>query len=381
MAPNPANRLYFIDAMRAFAILMMLQGHFIYSLLGDAYRDTSNPIYSTWLYGRGMTAPLFFTVSGFIFMYLLTRKSFDRNWENPRVKKGIRRGLQLIAIGYALRLNIIYFFSGKLNSGFWLVDVLQCIGIGLLFLILIYLCSFRGKGIISLLLLLVAGIALFIFQPVYVNWNLSNWPELLANYLTRANGSVFTIIPWIGYTAWGGVIALLFQSLKPSDKVLNWMVPLFFITGMLLVYRSSAWMIWCYQYFDLSLFKSVAYNNFLFIRLGNVLILFSVFIAFRNILKGSVVVEIGQRTLGIYVLHFIVLYGSWFGLGLNKFYYHSLSPEIVIPGAIFFMVFISWSTLLYYRKKPLKKIQTWASNINWSGYLSSSLEKRKGKTA
>ena len=36
------NRLYFIDAVRAFAILMMLQGHFIDTLLAVEFRDPNN---------------------------------------------------------------------------------------------------------------------------------------------------------------------------------------------------------------------------------------------------------------------------------------------------------------------------------------------------
>ena len=56
-------RLYFIDALRAFAILMMLQGHFISGLLDPVFKDPSNPIYSFWLYCRGFTAPVFFTIT------------------------------------------------------------------------------------------------------------------------------------------------------------------------------------------------------------------------------------------------------------------------------------------------------------------------------
>ena len=64
-------RLYFIDALRAFAILMMLQGHFISGLLDPVFKDPSNPIYSFWLYCRGFTAPVFFTITGWVFTFLL----------------------------------------------------------------------------------------------------------------------------------------------------------------------------------------------------------------------------------------------------------------------------------------------------------------------
>ena len=66
-------RLYFIDALRAFAILMMLQGHFISGLLDPVFKDPENPIYSFWLYCRGFTAPVFFTITGWVFTFLLLR--------------------------------------------------------------------------------------------------------------------------------------------------------------------------------------------------------------------------------------------------------------------------------------------------------------------
>ncbi|MFT6995655.1 MAG: peptidoglycan/LPS O-acetylase OafA/YrhL, partial [Maribacter sp.] len=106
----PKNtRLYFVDAIRAWAILMMLQGHFIDGLLDNAFRDDSNILFTIWKYFRGITAPVFFTVSGFIFTYLLI-KAPEKGWDNPRVKKGIRRGFELLIIGYLLRLNLFGLF-------------------------------------------------------------------------------------------------------------------------------------------------------------------------------------------------------------------------------------------------------------------------------
>ncbi|MGB5320601.1 MAG: hypothetical protein WBN25_16290, partial [Eudoraea sp.] len=56
---------------------------------------------------------------------------------------------------------------------------------------------------------------------------------------------------------------------------------------------------------------------------------------------------VGQNTLSIYVIHFMILYGSFTGLGLYRFYNHSLSPEIVIPGALIFMTACTFLALLY----------------------------------
>ena len=67
------KRLYFIDAVRAFAILMMLQGHFIDTLLAIEFRDPNSFAFNTWTYFRGITAPVFFTISGLIFTYLVIK--------------------------------------------------------------------------------------------------------------------------------------------------------------------------------------------------------------------------------------------------------------------------------------------------------------------
>lgn len=53
------QRIVFIDAIRAYAILMMLQGHFIEKMLMRQYHDFENPIYNLWYFFRGITAPIF----------------------------------------------------------------------------------------------------------------------------------------------------------------------------------------------------------------------------------------------------------------------------------------------------------------------------------
>ena len=99
------ERLYFLDALRAFAILMMLQGHFISGVLDPVFKSPENSFYSFWLYCRGFTAPVFFLVTGWVLMFLLLKNKIQ-GYRNPRIKKSIRRGLELIIWGYVLRLNL-----------------------------------------------------------------------------------------------------------------------------------------------------------------------------------------------------------------------------------------------------------------------------------
>ena len=341
-----SNRLYFIDAMRAWAILMMLQGHFIDGLLDTVFRDPDNMVYTTWKYFRGITAPVFFTVSGFIFTYLLIRVP-QTGFDNPRIKKGVRRGLQLLLIGYLLRLNIFGLFKGELYDAFFLVDVLHCIGLSILAIIGVYLLTYNRKKILFPALLLAITVLLFVFEPLYKQLTYPLIPEGIANYFTRANGSVFTIIPWMGYTAFGGFLSILFTRFKNFRGLYPTAILVSTLAGLGLIFFSSDLFVAISRWSGIQLFADIYFNNYLFIRLGDVLVVFALFMLFRQFLTNITVLRIGQNTLSIYVIHFVILYGSFTGLGLYRFFNHELAPGIAILGAIAFMVLCSYAALQY----------------------------------
>ncbi len=366
---NKAARLFFIDAMRAWAILMMLQGHFVDGLLDNLFRDPENGLYSVWKYFRGITAPVFFTVSGFIFTYLLIRVP-EKGFSNPRVMKGIRRGLQLLFIGYLLRLNFFGLFKGHIYDAFYLVDVLHIIGLSILGIVAVYLFTQHRSRITFASLLLCITLILFALEPVYKQWTFAFMPEALANYFTKANGSVFTIIPWFGYTAFGAFASVIFTRFKDYKHIYPVSISVCAAVGLSLIYYSSALFMALHGLTGIALFEGIYSNNYLFIRLGDVFLVFAVFMLLRHWLTGSTILKIGQNTLSIYVIHFIVLYGSFTGLGFYRFFHHSLSPEIVIPGALFFMIVCSYAALWYARHEQEVKLRIQSGFI----YLGRALE-------
>lgn len=341
-----AARLYFIDAMRAWAILMMLQGHFIDGLLDTVFRDPDQMVFRVWKYFRGITAPVFFTVSGFIFTYLLIRVP-ERGFENPRIRKGVKRGLQLLFIGYLLRLNLFGLFRGVLYDSFFLVDVLHCIGLAILGIIGVYLLTYKNQKFLFPAALLGITILLFMLEPMYKEWTFGFLPESLANYFTRANGSVFTIIPWMGYSAFGAFVSVLFTRYKNYQHLYAAAIPLSGISGLALIFYSSGFFVALSQWTGVQLFADIYSNNYLFIRLGDVLVVFALFMIFREFLKNRTLLRIGQNTLSIYVIHFVILYGSFTGMGLYRYFHQSLSPGIAISGAIAFMIACSYLALKY----------------------------------
>ncbi|WP_422351732.1 heparan-alpha-glucosaminide N-acetyltransferase domain-containing protein [Flagellimonas sp.] len=353
---SKSARLFFIDAMRAWAILMMLQGHFIDGLLDPIFRDRENLVFKTWLYFRGITAPVFFTVSGFIFTYLLIRVP-QKGFDNPRVKKGIRRGLQLLLIGYLLRTNFVGLLSGHIYGSFYLVDVLHCIGLSILAVIGVYLFAVRRKAFVFPALLLGITLVLFLFEPIYKQWSFGFLPEMLANYFTKTNGSVFTIIPWLGYATVGGFLAVLFTRFKDFKYLYPVAISIAAIVGSALIFYSSSGFVSLFRLTGIELFHMIQSNNYLFIRLGDVFLVFAVFMIIRKFLTNATILKIGASTLSIYVIHFIILYGSFTGMGLYRFFKYSLSPAIVISGAMVFMVVCTYLALVYNKQEAEIKSQ------------------------
>jgi uncharacterized membrane protein len=331
MNKNP--RLYFIDALRAFAIIMMLQGHFISGLLDPSFKDPSNPFYNFWLYCRGFTAPIFFTITGWIFTFLLLKNPVQ-GWGNPRIKKGIKRGIELIIWGYLLRLNLPMLFKGHINHSFYYPDVLHIIGLSLLFILFCYLLFGQLKRWLGFLFLLM-GILIFLGQPLYVDLEFSHLPNFLAAYLTKANKGVFYLFPWLGYVSIGAFIATVFNP--KTNRLWGWSLG-FILMGLTLIYYSSSLFIQMEQYSGISLFRRVAYNNFLFIRLGDVLLLFGGFMLLNRYLSRSLFTKIGSKTLEIYIVHYFIFYVSLFGIGLFKYFSYSWSFSMSICGAFIFII-------------------------------------------
>ncbi|NVJ89798.1 MAG: DUF1624 domain-containing protein [Flavobacteriaceae bacterium] len=354
-----SERLYFIDIVRAFAILMMLQGHFIDTLLAEEFRDPNNPIYAVWSYFRGITAPTFFTISGLIFTYLLLKAKTKGN-EIERIKKGFSRGLFLIIVGYLLRAPIFKWLTGKFDTYFLVIDVLQCIGLSLILIVLLYVISLKKTTFFSYLML-VLGILIFMTEPLYRDLNLENVPLFFSNYITKSNGSVFRIIPWFGYVAFGAFIATLFfkHLHKKHFKVIT--IVVFVVLGFTLIQYSSYFLAKLSILFNVDLFMKSASYNYLFTRFGNVLVYFAVFYSLENYLKFPLVLKIGQKTLSIYVIHFIIIYGSFTGFGLNRIIGKNLNPTEVTIGAILFLItvcFISFynvktNTFIYQNLRKL----------------------------
>lgn len=374
-------RLKFIDMGRSFAILLMLEGHFTGAALGTQYRDDTNWIFSFWHQLHGFTSPLFFTVTGLVFVYLLSAHSTEPYFSIIRVRKGYKRVLELLFWGYLIQLNLwsigksIYYGSDFHMEWFYAFHVLQSIGVGILFLLLIF-------GIYKLLnfgklhwYYLIAAILVYTFyswMKAYINLDkdlveagVRSNPHYLPQGLPRIIQNMFygpfsdfSFVRYAGYTILGGMLGSFVRTYEHHTKKL-WFGVLFILAGLVL------------SLFAQPMFHSIdnltenigltakgvfELNSTSIIRFGQVVSFIGLLMLIDKYftVKNGLFLKIGQNTLPIYVVHVIILYGGLFGFGLTPYLFErNLSPwtAIAISAAAIFVF-----ALMIKYIEPLEKL-------------------------
>lgn len=349
--------------MRAFAVLMMVQGHTVDVVLSDEYRLSEYPVYAAWFFMRGMTAPIFLFTAGTVFTYLfrLIKEPFE---SNPRVIKGIKRFLLLVFLGYLLRYptpTLIDFSSVSENGWhvFFAIDVLHLIGLSILFvIILIYIAEKLKTG--DYLVFTIGAIIFFALYPLMYS---VNWKEIVplpvAGYLYRETGSIFPLFPWAGYCISGAILGSYLARNPDVFKTTEFSVSLAVIGSAFLLVAYAG------NYIEEAIMGQsylwTSSPNLIFLRLGFVLIL-NAAVSFISIKLNSLpklVILVGRNTLIIYIIHLLILYGSAWNPGISKVFSRSLDVwQTVLTASMMIGLMIGMVIMLNYLKIKNKQLVT-----------------------
>lgn len=334
------NRIIFIDLMRAFAVIQMVQGHTVDVLLSEDLRTHDYLAYSIWLFMRGMTAPIFMFTAGTTFMYLfrLVQEPFEKN---PRVWKGIKRFFLLITIGYLLRYptSTLIDFSRVTDYQwkiFFAVDVLHLIGFGILFLIILAFISEKIK-LGDYIIYITAALLFFLPAQAFskIEW-INYLPHPIASYFYTGTGSLFPLFPWAGYVIFGGALGSFLAKNPMIFKSYKFSLMLAGMGAILLLLSHIGNDI--AMLFGFSMDRSSTSMLTVSFRLGFVLLL-NALVSYISISVETIpriIILVGRNTLLIYVVHLIILYGSAWNFGLNQLMGKSLLalPTISIALAM-----------------------------------------------
>lgn len=395
-------RLKFIDMARSIAILMMLEGHFTGAALADAYRDDNNWLYNIWHNVHGLTSPLFFCVTGVVFVYLLSNSTSKPFFDNDRVKKGYRRVGMLLFWGYLIQFDLVTFcrdtfygFKDLVEGGTrgfvyhlnWLqaFHVLQSIGVGIFLLLAIFgIYKLINKGPLYLYYLIGALIIFICYGYLKQHIKLTEIigeggkvikdprafipqgaPKFIQNMI-YGEFSDFSFVRYSGYTIMGGMIGAIIRRFEGNVRKL-WFAALFFGVG--LFFNLAGQTVFGYiddftNYIGLTTHGCFENNTTGFARLGQVAMLFGVLMTIdaRFNVKAPLFLKMGQTTFPVYIVHVIILYKGIIGIGLDDassehpWFHHQFHPWGAVAISAFFITvfvlmvkYIEPLTELYYK--------------------------------
>lgn len=306
------------DLLRGLVIIIMIEVHVFNAFLLPELKQTG--WFSILNFINGLVAPSFLFVSGFAFQVSSGGKLDEMRKLGKAFWKKIMRIFQIVIIGYALHLpfysfsKIIHQSTPQQIESFFAVDVLQCIGIGLLFLFLSRLIIKSDKVyhyflIVSLLLVMVLS------PSVYkIDFNLFFYP-VIGNYFNRLHGSLFPVFPWLNFLLAGGIFAKYFVDARTKGEE-QLFVNRTLIAGIVAILSGHIFFSPLLPDF---IQAARPHPVFYLERLGYVLFLFVLCWYWDKKSKSpkSFVLDASRESLLVYWLHLIIIFGMfWKGNSL-----------------------------------------------------------------
>lgn len=244
------SRLVFIDLLRGWAVLVMVEVHVFNAFMIPAYRETQ--WFEILNFINGLVAPSFIFISGFVFVVASQRKleSF-RTFGSDFWRQIWRIGLVMI-IGYYLHLpffSLRRMLTETTESGwlqFYQTDVLQCIAVGLfiLFMVRIFIRNNRWyKHALLFSGLFVCGLSPFLSDIDFVRFI---HPSIAA-YINGRHFSLFPLFPWMGFMLFAGYCAANYIEARRDNRERKFIIRMA-AAGFLMLSAGLVPALWQYKF-------------------------------------------------------------------------------------------------------------------------------------
>lgn len=341
------RRYLFLDLLKAFALIEMIHGHTLDALLSPVQKSSYFWIF--WQNIRGFTAPLFLFASGIAFA-ISTLKRKEYFYISKKFLNRLRRIIFIVILGYVLHLPYFSFrkilFKSTLSdlNSFFNVDILQCIGISIFILQILYFISRNEERFIKLLTFFFINfylLTLYVFQKDL---------KFTLFFLKYFKNSLFPLTPYSLYLFAGCASGYMFLKERKDIVFIK-----FFVTSLII--------------FSIFKFFSLKFE-ILFLRIS--FLSFITFLLLKLENKKNKILNLlqtfGKESLFVYFYHLPIVYGSVLNKGL-KFYFSgklSFYEVYLVFLTLLFIFFICSFFWNYLKEKRVDK----ASKIKYLIYIS-----------
>jgi len=300
------KRLLFIDLLRGWALLVMIEVHVFNAFLKPEIKLQSWFGYLNFI--NGLVAPSFLFISGFAFMIASQRKLEDFRKYGYAFWRQIGRILLIWGVGYSLHIPFLSLHKMQTRvepemwRQFFAVDVLQCIAFGLLLMFVLRLLIKSDK--IYNLVIVVLGIISAVVAPFIEHIDFSLYmAKPVAAYINSFNGSLFPLFPWLGFMLAGGIASSLYSKAKEGNYEEKYLKQTLY--GSLVVLVISYALLYIPAIGD---FKP---SPVFFLERLAIVLLLMVGLRYYELWRKtekSFVLDVGRESLLIYWLHLQVIY-------------------------------------------------------------------------
>ncbi|MGB5874357.1 MAG: heparan-alpha-glucosaminide N-acetyltransferase domain-containing protein [Bacteroidota bacterium] len=353
------NRIAQLDVMRGAAVMAMVLGHSIDALLSPDVKTTE--LYRLYDFARGFTAPVFLVLSGFAFSVATERRWAGYTQPSIFLMRRLFKILMLLAIGYALHFP--FFSLGKIllntkpeeYARFFRVDVLQCVGVGVLLLQGLVLVSRTPRRFAAAAL--GAGVMVTVMTPIVWNTDFSAFlPRFLIPYLNEQQASLFPLFPYGAYMFFGAAAGHAYLKAAASGRERVILKLLLAAGGAAFAAGLAA------DHIPLQLYPVHDYwkasPSIILIRTGVVLAVTSLVFTFEGIppLLSRNARLLGKFSLLVYAAHIPLVYGSSISPGLAQAVGQTFSlPTTVALASGVLLSMLALVHLIAYMRQNLRR--------------------------
>lgn len=321
--PSTADRLYALDLARFMAMLFMMQGHVLDALVRSDVVDITRFPWDWWHVVRGLTAPVFLMVSGAVHVFASKRDTDGRIGEEVLGRR-IRSAIMIILLGYLMvfpanRVWDLPFVPDEGWRVFNAVNILQLTGMTMLLFVAVMrpTRSIRAMGRAGL----GAAVVIIAVSPLVasVHW-FGIVPGWVEGYLTVRQGTIFPMFVFSAYLFAGVYVGSLLHAV-PQDRRMQVLQQRGWIIGLILA--ASAYALHVYLLstgIPMTTLESASSPLLAVRRIGIVLMIFSasVWIVRRTWRLREWYSMYGKRSLSIYVIHLVLLWGTPWSDGIAR---------------------------------------------------------------
>ena len=352
------KRIEFIDLLRGWAVIVMIQTHVFNATLPAGITDSG--FYQVLRFIDGLVAPSFLFASGMAYAVTTRRKINDYLSFGPPLFRQLWRLTFVLLIGYGLHIPKFNYYHLRYEAGslawqmFWQADVLQCIAVSLLFLQVMLLLLRSEQRLYRMMI----GVTLAVIFATPVAWGIDFWnllPVPLASYMNGLHYSLFPVFPWSAFLFAGALCGYFYLRAKDAGgedagaKSIGAMMTKTSLWGVGMIALSFA-----VHPLAAMIYPGYAYwlsPSFFMLRLGLVLLLCVLMYLFENrrgVSPRSVVALMGRESLLVYTVHLMLVYGKFGSYTFadrvhQSFGYGEAALTTLLLAGLMYLLALAWS--------------------------------------